>query len=157
LQSNKIPAIALTAKEVQARPQALSEVAEGKYRLVYASPEVLVTSGSYFWVHILRRYCKFRDNLLAIAVDEAHVVWGYQTFRQEYSNLSDFSAHLRSIPIIALSATLAPNVLGYIHKVLLFESPTIIYQRPIGRANITLAVIPIRQALAAALHELDLL
>ncbi|KAH0613011.1 uncharacterized protein H6S33_009391 [Morchella sextelata] len=157
LQSNQIGAIALTATEIQARPQALREVAEGKYRLVYASPEVLLTSGSYFWVHILRKPCAFRDNLLAIAVDEAHVVWGYRTFRQEYSNLSDFRAHLRSIPIIALSATLAPNVLGYIHKVLLLASPTIIYRRPIGRANITFAVIPIRQALLAALHELDFL
>lgn len=97
------------------------------------------------------------DNLLTITVDEAHVVWRYRHFRHEFENLGDLRTHLRSTPVLAHSATLAPNVLGYIHKVLLLSTPTVIYREPIGHANVTLAVVPLQVAPANSLHELDFL
>lgn len=149
--------MALTAEDIAARPQIWQEVCDGRYRLVYAFPEVLLSSGSYFWIHILRRRCRFMDNLLTIAADEVHVVWGYQHFCHEFENLGDLRTHLRSTPVLAHSATLAPNVLGYIHKVLLLSTPTVIYREPIGHANVTLAVVPLQAAPANSLHELDFL
>lgn len=66
-------------------------------------------------------------------------------------------AHLQSTPVAALSATLAPNVLGYIHKPLLLSSPTILFRETIGRSNVTLAIIPLQEKPESSLHELDFL
>src|SRR5205085_8210082 len=36
-------------------------------RIVYASPEVLLHAGSYFWMYLLRKKCAFNTHLIASA------------------------------------------------------------------------------------------
>lgn len=79
-------------------------------------------------------------NLVALAIDEVHVVWGYRQFRSEYGNIGDLRAHIRTVPVVGLSATLTPIVLLYLHKALLLASPTILYRLPVGRSNVALVV-----------------
>lgn len=158
LQSIGISAVALTAEDIHEHPALWNEVGKGKHRIVYASPEVLLSPTSYFWTNILRdNQSRFTRNLVAIAIDEAHVIWGYRQFRHEFGNLGDLRAHLRSVPVLGLSATLTPNVLGYIHRVLRMASPSVIYRRPLGRSNVTLAVVPILAARENSRALLDFL
>ena len=138
-----ISAVAITADEIRKNPEIWKDVENGVYRIVYASPEVLLREGSYFWMHLLRKKCAFNTRLVGVAIDEVHVVWGYREFRSEYGNIGDFRAHLRRVPFIGLSATLTPRMLEYIHPTLRQSKPTILYREPVGRRNVTIAIAPI--------------
>src|SRR5437588_2147920 len=73
-----ISAVAITADEIRNNPEIWKEVERGVYRIVYASPEVLLRPGSYFWIHLVRKKCAFNTRLIGVAIDEVHVVWGYR-------------------------------------------------------------------------------
>lgn len=75
----------------------LLKARENKLKLLYISPETLVT-GMNTWLNEL--------NLSMVAVDEAHCVsmWGHD-FRPEYTMIKDLRSRLRNIPFVALTAT----------------------------------------------------
>ena len=85
------------------------EIREGKYQVVIASPEMIL---SKVFITQLIRNREFASRLLSIVVDEAHVVshWG-AGFRKKYGTLGILRALLpRNTPFVAMSATLSPRV-----------------------------------------------
>jgi len=80
---------------------------EGKFALVYLTPEKASTGGFLAGLKGL----KDRGRLLAVAVDEAHCVseWGHD-FRPSYRELHRIREEVGDIPLIALTATATPKV-----------------------------------------------
>ena len=115
----------------------------------------MLASSSVFWLRTARQ----KDNsfccrLACIAVDEAHLVWGWQTFRKEYANISTLKVVFPDVPVIALFATITKNVPEYICKSLLLRSPVHLYKRTLDRPNITYMVQEITKP---GFSELDIL
>ena len=75
-----------------------SDIAEGKLKMLYISPEGLLT-GRFL------EYLK-SNNVSLFAIDEAHCVsvWG-NDFRPEYVQLSILKDTFPDIPVVALTAT----------------------------------------------------
>ncbi len=98
---------------------ALDNCAYGNYKFLYVSPERLGTE-------IFReRVKKMKVNL--IAVDEAHCIsqWGYD-FRPAYLQIASLRELLPDVPVLALTATATPGVVGDIQEKLHFSSPNVI-------------------------------
>ena len=94
----------------------LSEVADGKYSMVYVAPERL-------------RNSKFLETIRAtpvqlLAIDEAHCIseWGHD-FRPDYARLGQFRKALGGVQTIALTATATPRVRQDICDVLGLRHP----------------------------------
>lgn len=81
-----------------------SEIKNGSYRVVYASPEYL---SSDIGQDLVKQICK---NLTVIAIDEAHCVsqWGHD-FRTQYRHLGELREFAPNVPILAVTAT-ATNI-----------------------------------------------
>ena len=136
-----ISAVALTFKTVREYPRVWSNVKNGRYSVVLASPEVLLSNGSVFWLRIARqKKSAFCCRLACIAVDEAHLIWGWRTFQKEYGNVGTLKIVFADVPIIVLSATFTRNVLEYICQSLHLRSPVHLYKRTLDRPNITYMV-----------------
>ncbi|BDD08489.1 ATP-dependent DNA helicase RecQ [Fulvitalea axinellae] len=71
---------------------------EGKLKLLYVSPEKLLTRPFYDFMK--------RIKISLFAIDEAHCVsfWGHD-FRPEYTKLGFLKQHFPEVPVIALTAT----------------------------------------------------
>ena len=118
-----------------------SGVREGRYRLLYVSPERLVGEGGEAFQGWLSR-C----HISFIAVDEAHCIsqWGHD-FRPEYRQLGDLRGRFPGISLHAYTATATARVrrdiatqLGLQQPVELvgsFDRPNLVY-RVIPRANL---------------------
>ncbi len=94
----------------------LSEVADGKYSMVYVAPERL-------------RNQRFLETIRAtpvqlLAIDEAHCIseWGHD-FRPDYARLGQFREALGGVQTIALTATATPRVRQDICDVLGLRQP----------------------------------
>ncbi len=110
----------------------------GDFSVIFTSPEILLQYASVF---LFRPVCNmsslFTKRLACIAIDKAHLVWGWRTFRKEYAALGTLRHCFPKVPIMALSATITPNVLGYIRESLHLHAPTPLYKQPLDRPNIT--------------------
>ena len=114
---------------------------EGRYRLIYVSPERLVGEGGDGFVAMLSQ-C----DVSFVAVDEAHCIsqWGHD-FRPEYRQLGRLRALLPSISLHAYTATATARVrrdivsqLGLTDPIELvgsFDRPNLVY-RVLARANL---------------------
>src|SRR5258707_8613391 len=76
---------------------------EGKYRLLYLSPERLAREDTIAWLK--------RVPVALFAIDEAHCIseWGHE-FRPEYRQLSSLRAHFPDQPIAAFTASATRQV-----------------------------------------------
>lgn len=146
MESKGIRAVQVTAETVKSNPKVYTEVRDGRYQLVYASPEIILGDGVPFAKIVLRAKSEsvFVSNLICVVVDEAHVAWAWQSFRPEYCALGTLRSYYPSVPFLLLSATLALNVLGLLHTELHLSPRTRIYRVSIDRPNITQIVSPIR-------------
>src|SRR5690625_3768684 len=102
------------------------------YELIYVSPEILQQD------HLLNRLKRLTIRLFVI--DEAHCIsqWGHE-FRPDYLRLKNIIQQLNEPPVLALSATVTPQVEQDILKAL--NRPTMtkhIY--PVDRKNIILTI-----------------
>ena len=102
------------------------ELAAGRIRLLYASPERLAVPGF--------RESLARFGLSLIAVDEAHCIseWGHE-FRPDYGTLGLLRAELPQVPIAAFTATATERVQADIVRLLSLRSPFIVrasFDRP---------------------------
>lgn len=83
MQENKLRVIALTSKATSSTDRVWKDVSAGMYSVVLASPEMLFEPDSLFWRSILRgNSTAFSRRLACIAVDEAHLIWGWREFRK---------------------------------------------------------------------------
>ncbi|MGN9911102.1 RecQ family ATP-dependent DNA helicase [Phytohabitans sp. LJ34] len=111
------------------RTEILRDLAEGKVRLLYVSPERLVRDP------VLRVALESQD-LAGLVVDEAHCVsaWGHD-FRPEFRRVATAVAHLGRAPRLALTATAAPQVSQDIEQTLELADPVRVV-RPADRPNL---------------------
>jgi len=109
----------------------VSGVLDCAIRLLYVTPELLSTS-SRLWSSLKRiRDCGL---LSRFVVDEAHAVsqWGHD-FRPQYAKLGCIRENVPSVPILALTATASPQVLGDVLNIL-HMSP--IHRMDVARHNL---------------------
>lgn len=127
LRSLKIPAAALHAgMSYRELSNTLENALNGAYKLLYLSPERLVSARFQERLHLLK--------VSFIAVDEAHCIsqWGYD-FRPEYLRLAELREFVPGKPFLALTATATPKVADDIAQKLLMPSPkryTLSFRRP---------------------------
>jgi ATP-dependent DNA helicase RecQ len=124
-----IPAVAIHAGIKGASlDAAIRSIREGRYKLIYCSPE-RIQSGQF---EALLPY--LRLNL--IAVDEAHCVsqWGHD-FRPEYLELSGLKKRFPKVPMLALTASATPAVAADIQRQLGLINPGL-FKQSFARPNI---------------------
>ncbi len=110
----------------QVRKAVRAKIERGTLKLLYLSPERLVSEGFI-------RFLKGVD-LSLIAVDEAHCIsmWGHN-FRPEYRELRLLKNTFPGIPIHAYTATATEQVRGDIARLLRLEDPAVLvgsFDRP---------------------------
>jgi ATP-dependent DNA helicase RecQ len=81
----------------------MRDAAEGRYRLLYLSPERLAREDTIPWLK--------RAPVALFAIDEAHCIseWGHE-FRPEYRKLSSLREHFPDVPIAAFTASATRRV-----------------------------------------------
>jgi len=111
----------------------LEQCAEGKYKFLYVSPERLTTK--IFLARIERL------NISLLAIDEAHCIsqWGHD-FRPEYRRIAEIRPKLKSVPVIALTATATPKVVEDIQEQLGFKKAQV-FQKSFVRSNLAYRVL----------------
>ncbi len=112
--------------------KAKEKILNGKVKLVYVSPEGILSSH-------LNDFFKDLDISL-IAIDEAHCVsqWGHE-FRKDYMRLGELKATFPGVPFIALTATADEKTRGDIcHQLLMKETKIFVssFDRPNIKYNI---------------------
>jgi ATP-dependent DNA helicase RecQ len=122
----------LSAMEMR---ETLREIREGRYRLVYISPEKLQQPA------ILQLLGRRKVSL--VAIDEAHCIsqWGHD-FRTDYLRLPDVVEMLGSPPVLALTATATAAVREEICRLFRIEQEDVVVQ-PLNRSNIAYDIKPV--------------
>ena len=107
-----------------------------RLRLLYLAPERLQAEATR---QILDEVIAM-GQLVALAVDEAHCIsaWGHD-FRPDYRRLGQLRALCPGVPLVALSATAAPQVRADIIRLLLLRSP-LLQVRSARRPNLSYAM-----------------
>ena len=135
LLANGYPAAALhSAQEANERAEAERFIASGDCRLVFVSPERLVTTWFLQTVENL--------GINTFAVDEAHCIshWGHD-FRPEYRQLAVLKERVPGATIHAYTATATERVRGDIVEQLGLEAPEMLVGR-FDRPNLIYRLIP---------------
>ena len=121
----------------EARTTRYEELAAGRYRLIYVTPERFRKSEF--------REALERRKVSLLAVDEAHCVsqWGHD-FRPDYSRLGEIRQWLGSPTTIALTATATAECREDIYRQLEIDRDEItLFHAGIDRPNLTLEVCPV--------------
>ena len=135
LLANGIPAAYINSSQSAEQQYGIeNECLEGKLKLLYVSPEKLLSSGFLSFLG--------RVKVSLFAVDEAHCIssWGHD-FRPEYTQLKVLKHHFPHIPVVALTATADKLTQKDIQEQLHLQSPEV-YIASFDRPNINLTVKP---------------
>jgi len=148
LRANGYPAASLhSAQEPDERAEAQRFIASGECRLVFVSPERLVTSWFLETIEQLQ--------IRSFAVDEAHCIshWGHD-FRPEYRQLAVLKQRIPGASLHAYTATATERVRADIVDQLGLESPKILlgcFDRP----NLIYRLVPRLELRAQVLEILE--
>ncbi|MEW9552809.1 RecQ family ATP-dependent DNA helicase [Nonomuraea sp. NPDC050783] len=123
---------AVAVNSTTSAEQGLEQVTGGRAEFVFLSPEQLAKP------EVVERLARAEPSL--IAIDEAHCVaaWGHD-FRPDYQRLGKVIERLGHPPVVAMTATAAPNVREEIVRSLGLADPVQIV-RGFDRPNIALEV-----------------
>jgi superfamily II DNA helicase RecQ len=93
------------------------ELEEGKYRICYSSPEILLRNNEF---KKLFRKERFRRQIIAFAIDEAHVIKIWKdSFRRDYDELHALRVITGSeVPCMALTTTSPTETFEVVYDVL---------------------------------------
>jgi ATP-dependent DNA helicase RecQ len=133
LQARGIPAACLhRGLEQGERRQLQQRLAANRLRLLYLAPERAQAEAT----RQLLEEALETGRLVALAVDEAHCIsaWGHD-FRPDYRRLGQLRALCPGVPLVALSATAAPQVRADIIRLLQLRRP-LVQVRSARRANL---------------------
>ena len=113
---------------------------EGKYHLIYVTPEKVLQRGFLERIGTMHTCIK---PLCLIAIDESHCVseWGHD-FRPEYRRLDELRKkhpNLSQVPLVALTATAVPRVQSDIVKSLGMRNP-LLSRQTFDRTNLVIEV-----------------
>lgn len=135
-----------SAKEQQ---QALTDVEQGKLRLLYLTPEMLQNANV--------QQTLLAADIAGVMVDEAHCLYKQGPgFRKAYLKIADFVGKLpHRPPVGAFTATATQTTGQYIVGLLGMDDPVVI-RGPVTRNNITLRVLPISEELGG-IKDADLI
>lgn len=113
--------------------KAKEKILKGKVKLVYVSPEGILSP------HLLDFFDKVEISLMAI--DEAHCVsqWGHE-FRKDYTRLGELKLKFPDVPVIALTATADSKTRTDIAEQLGMKSPAI-FVSSFDRPNIKYVIL----------------
>lgn len=135
--SLRIPCFAITSSDRKDYPAIWSDFMKGKFRVLLACPEALLSKTSHFWLKVApkRDSIPFIKNLRSIVIDEVHCAYKYgeSGYRQEYAMLGEFRNFFKDVPFCCLSATIPPNVREYVHASLELQTPSYLHQETILR------------------------
>src|SRR5688500_86664 len=138
LVGNGVPAALLNSTlSADERRRVADGVREGRYRLLYVSPERLVGEGGDSF-----RGWLSRCNVTFIAVDEAHCIsqWGHD-FRPEYRQLASLASEFLGVSPHALTATATARVRRDITHQLALRDPVELVGS-FDRPNLVYRVLP---------------
>ena len=133
LQRRGIPAACLHGGlALPERRQLLQRLRDHRLRLLYLAPERLQGEATRQLLDDVLE----SGQLVALAVDEAHCIsaWGHD-FRPDYRRLGQLRAQCPGVPLVALSATAAPQVRADIIRLLQLRRP-LIQVRSARRTNL---------------------
>ncbi|MDE6811992.1 MAG: RecQ family ATP-dependent DNA helicase [Muribaculaceae bacterium] len=113
---------------------AWEKIVNNKARFIYCAPERLANDRFIGELRMLRP--------TLLVVDEAHCIsqWGYD-FRPSFLHIKELRKVLPDIPILALTATAAPEVAEDIRKQLDFKKGNRTFQMSFTRPNISYLVV----------------
>ncbi|MFH1287060.1 MAG: DNA helicase RecQ [Candidatus Magasanikbacteria bacterium] len=116
----------------------------GEVKLLYVSPEKLVSEDFQYFLHEL--------DISLFAIDEAHCIssWGHD-FRREYTQLRKIKASFPKVPVIALTATADKLTRKDIVYQLSLQHPEI-FISSFDRPNLKLTVLPARKRKEKIIH-----
>ena len=122
------------AVPAEASREVCRSVQDGTTKLLYVSPERLLSDGFLPWLSA--------QGVASFAIDEAHCIsqWGHD-FRPEYRRLAEVRRALPDVPVHAFTATATPRVRQDIVAQLHMRDPVVlvgIFDRP----NLTYRVLP---------------
>lgn len=148
LRENGIKAAYLNSTQSnQEQSQIEQDCLSGSIKLLYVSPEKLLSNGFFSFLKMLK------VNLFAI--DEAHCIsaWGHD-FRPEYTQLKYIKEQFPETPVIALTATADKLTRQDIQQQLKLQHPKV-FVSSFDRPNIYLQVKPGRDRIKQILNFLD--
>ena len=129
-----IPAAAVySGMSYRAIDKILDNALAGNYKFLYMSPERLMTEIAQVRIK--------RMNINLLAIDEAHCVsqWGYD-FRPSYLEIANIRAALKTVPVLALTATATADVIEDIQKKLEFRRNSQVFKQDFNRPNLAYVV-----------------
>ncbi|MDP2314635.1 MAG: RecQ family ATP-dependent DNA helicase [Pseudomonadota bacterium] len=116
-------------------------VEQGRIKLLFVSPERLLSEGFLGWLAGLGRHLPERG-VAAVAIDEAHCIsqWGHD-FRPEYRRLAEMREVLPGVPMHAYTATATPRVReDIVHQLRMVDAA--VHVGTFDRPNLTYRVLP---------------
>ncbi|MCC7533445.1 MAG: ATP-dependent DNA helicase RecQ [Bacteroidia bacterium] len=148
LQKRNIPAAALYSGMSRREQKLIIDNAQNDaYKFLYVSPERLKSTA-------------FRERLeyikvCLIAVDEAHCIsqWGYD-FRPEYLLIAEIRDVIKSVPILALTASATTQVVNDIQRKLSFKTNNC-FSKSFVRNNLSYVVNTVEDKHQRMLHILN--
>ncbi|HEU4798096.1 MAG TPA: ATP-dependent DNA helicase RecQ, partial [bacterium] len=149
LVGNGVPAAVLNSTlSSDERNSVMSGVREGKFRLLYVSPERLAGEGGDGFQNWLSK-----NNVSFVAIDEAHCIsqWGHD-FRPEYRQLGQLRTRMPGVSLHAFTATATARVRNDIASQLGLQQP-IELVGSFDRPNLVYRVLP-RAGLKQQLKEI---
>lgn len=103
-----------------------------EFKIFYITPESLVNNEKRF-----KFFKEHEDKISLFAIDEAHLIKTWSTFRRDFQSLDLLKYHFPDKPVVALTATSPPFVTNYILNILKLKNPFTI-KMALNRPNIHL-------------------